>query len=717
MPLDIISAVARLFRAGLGRNPEPDAIAYFGHLLRSGSRFEDVAHLIAGSGEFRALHGPEDVCDEAYARFLFQNGLDRDPDVQGIAAIVGAPNRGAGLIIVAASDEAAEGVDLLRVFYPDGISPSDDFGYRLWLGHYGTPGPADLLAMREHAATTLRDGPLLSLLMIAPDSRADLLSETIESLDRQIYGRWTLTVACPAGLPAAVRLVLDEAAARLPAISSLDVPAGQSTGQVWQAALAASDGGFVGFLNAGDRLAPDALYQFADTIAAGEELALLYCDEDSLNARGERCRPRFKSGWSQDLLYAGDCIGQLALIARSRLEAVGGIRADAGSFAQYDLLLRVTEGLFPGAVAHIPAVLFHKGRLPGQPLAFPALRTTQAHPEMRKTVLRHLGEARPGLDLTDAYVGGNVWPCLRYPLPDAPRVTVLIPTKDNPELLEACLAGLLEQTSYPRLDVLIADNGSKEEETLALLRRLETDSRVRVLRMADPFNWSRLNNRLAAETDSELLLFLNDDIEIESPDWLDEMVRHAIRPGVGVVGARLLYADGTLQHGGIALDENGATHILRSAREEESGYLGQIALPRAVGAVTGACLMVRRAVFEQAGGFDESFPITCNDVDFCLRVRQLGLQVVWTPHAVLTHLDGATRGRDEAPSRILASCYDMGRLLDRWEPVMTADPFLNANLEATDYDLILAMPPRRAPHRSATGWPRPSSPPAGSAIA
>ncbi len=538
--------------------------------------------------------------------------------------------------------------------------------------------------------------PHISLLMVAALMRPDLLEETVQSLAAGLYPHWELCIACLHNLPPMVRSTLARVSETVPGIRLVETTPETGIGDLWSAALAAAHGDVVAFLDPGDRLAETALYEIAAALDGHPELDLLYSDEDSVDANGERSDPLFKPGWSPDALLAGDVVGQIAVMRRTRVLAVGGIRGDTGAQARYDLLLRVTHDLPARSIAHVSGVLFHRGRQPGRKLPFPRSRNTASHPDVVRAVARHLRETGRGVAVEDVYIGGDVWPRVSYPLPARlPRVSVLIPTCDQPKLLETCLAGLLERTDYPDIEILIADNASETAATLELLRRLRRDSRVRVERIDIAFNWSALNNRLTALATGEVLVLMNDDVDVIGTDWLIEMVRQITRPEVGIVGARLLYPDGTLQHGGVVLSEMAATHVLRSAREEEAGYLGQLALTRDLSAVTGACLAIRRELLAALGGLDESFDLTCNDVDLCLRARAAGWRVVWTPHAVLAHVDGATRGRDKTLAQLTRFWRDLRRLHDRWEDAMDFDPFLNANLLATDHDLVLAGKPRR----------------------
>lgn len=694
-PAEKVADIVQLFRAGLGRRPELSAITHFATLLENGATFRDVAHAIAGSAEFRQLHGAEDVCDREYVTFLYRNGLGREPDPQGEANLLSAPNRGDALVVVAGSDEARTRTDLFGLLYPDGASPQDDLAYRAWLLRYDRISTTERLTIGRHIDNGMKSRTRFSLLIQVNHHRIDLFEETVASLENQIYPEWTLIAVYPDDLQAGTQQCLQKVIKRVPGIVGVEVPSYMGVEERWQRAMMKADGTFFGFLEPGDQLAATALYEFAVAVEDKPGLALIYCDEDRLGSDGQRCAACFKTAWSPELIYAGDVVGQLAMFRKDVALAAGGIREDVGAFTRYDLVLRITEGLESSRICHLSRVLFHRGRMPGLPLTFPLVRTTAQHPEIRRVALRHLQNSRPGCTLEDVYIGGNVWPRFVAPLPaDVPLVSIIIPTKNKDTLLARCVSSLLNVTDYPRFEVLLADNGSTRPEMLELLRRLDRDDRVSVTRIAEPFNWSAINNRMARQARGDLLLFLNDDTEILEADWLTEMVRQISQDKVGVVGARLFYADETIQHAGMVMTPKGAKHILRGAHDDNPGYLGQLVLARDLMAVTGACMLVSRTVFTELGGFDESFPLTCNDVEFCLRVRQRGLRVMWTPHASLMHVDGGTRGRDYSPRNILDACMDVGRLLQKWEKVMTQDPFLNDNLLATDHDLILATPPR-----------------------
>ena len=535
-----VSDVVRLFRGGLGRNPEGAALNSFLTLIEQGARFYDLAHAVAGSPEFRERHGDADICTRKFVQFLFRNSLDRPPALSEEDTVLRAPTRGDALEMVAGSVEARDNIDLLGILFPDGVPLQNDLAYRLWLQRYGRLARADREAISRSIDDGLSRRPSFSLLLLAQNHRADLLVETAASLEQQIYPDWTLSIAYASDAPASVRSAVAALTRRVPGISAVELSSHFSQGERWQKVIDASVGEFCAFLYPGDLLAPDALYRFAAAIVASPHSDLLYCDEDTLDSNGDRSDPHFKSGWHRDLLYAGDLIGQLAMFRRERVLRVGGVRHDSGEFTRYELMLRFCEALPPGNVRHIPRILYHRGRGPGREPGFPAVRATAQHPSLLGTVERHLSETHPGIEMRSVYVGGAVWPRVVYPMPDKPpTVSIVIPTRDQAAMLETCVRGILEGTDYPALEILIADNESGDVETFETMRRLARDPRVQVIQQPGPFNWSAINNRMAARSGCELLLFLNNDIEVLDRDWLAELVRQVQQPDVGVVGARL----------------------------------------------------------------------------------------------------------------------------------------------------------------------------------
>ena len=422
------------------------------------------------------------------------------------------------------------------------------------------------------------------------------------------------------------------------------------------------DADLVCVLDPRDTLAPEALRIAAGFAARYPHADVIYADEDWLEG-GRRVRPFFKPDWDEELQRCRDLLGPFTFLraALVREAAPGG-----GAARLHGLASQVAAAARPGSIRHIPAVLCHRGAPP--PSADALCRAAEAQ-------LRREGVTAAATPMA----GGRR---VAYGLPQpAPLVSVIVPTRDHAELLSVCADAVLRGTDYPRLELLIVDNGSVEAEALALLDRLAGDGRVRVLRHPGRFNWSAMNNAAARVARGDVLLLLNNDIAALQPDWLSVLVSHAVQPDVGAVGAKLLYPDGRVQHAGITTDATGIPrHLLRYAPGDSAGPFGMLATARQVWAVTGACLALTRDAFFAVGGLNEALPVAYNDVDLCLRLTAHGYRIVWTPWAVVEHRELASRVPDHAPERRDQTREELDRLVRDWGRLALHDPFLNGNL-------------------------------------
>ena len=653
----------RLHRAALGRDPDAEGLAVLAAAWRRGVKLPELAHALAGTPEFAALHGPgtpDDLANPATAARIAAQALPaKDRAAPSLAAAMAGLSRSDVVAAIADAAPVRLRAPLLPGLFP-GVPPDDPVAYAFWVALHDTP-PAGL-------SLPPLQGPRVSLAMLAGDSEAEAALRTLASLQAGAYADWELCLSTRLH-SAWPRRALERAATEDPRLRLLPGPSGLDG---LNAALAARTGAAAGLLQPGDILPPAALHEAMQAWTAHSAPALLYSDEDQVGPDGARFAPRFKPGYSPDAHQAGIPIGQLALYASSLLDRLGGLRpGDGAGDPWHGLALQAAALAGPAAVLHVPAVLIHRAAPP-----------PPAQPRPPQPDLLHL-----------------------------PPVTVILPTRDRADLLAASTAGVLHGTDYPAVELLVVDNGSTDPAALALLDTLAATPYVRVLRRPGPFNFAALNNAAAQEAAGEVLVLLNNDTEMPDPAWLRELVRHAVRPDVGIVGARLLHRDGSLQHGGMVLGPAGrVAHVLRGAPRDAPGYEGQLAVPRDLSAVTAACLAIRREVWMQAGGMDEGLPVAWNDVDLCQRVRRAGLRVLWTPDAVLLHLEGATRGEDAAdPARQARFLADAARYRAAWGETADEDPFLNPNLFATDDALVLA-PPRRPRPWAAAAAPGPVAP-------
>ncbi|AWN38780.1 glycosyl transferase [Methylobacterium radiodurans] len=414
-------------------------------------------------------------------------------------------------------------------------------------------------------------------------------------------------------------------------------------------------------LEPGDVLAPDALASLGAHLGPA---SLVYADE--VGADG---LPRLKPDWSPDFALAAGYLGRPWLAARERLGRA--LDAPLGNPADLALRLDIAVAGGVGAVRHLQRVLARtEARLPeGTP--------------RRTALVRHLAEA--GSSATVAARDGV--PDLLWPLPEpAPLASIVIPSRDRLDLIAQVCRGVLHETAYPAIELIIVDNGSTDPAVLAHYDTLRADPRVTILSDPEPFNFSRLVNRGVAAASGPVVVLLNNDIAVLEPGWLDALVRQACRPDVGAVGAKLVYGDGRLQHAGVVVGLGGrAGHILRRRPGDTPGHLGQMRVAHEVSAVTAACLAVRRDLYAQVGGFDaETFPVDFNDVDFCLRLRREGLRVLWTPAARLAHLESVSRGPSVGAARTRFEA-EAARFAERWHAVIRHDPYYHPCLSLTTF--------------------------------
>ncbi|HEY1207328.1 MAG: glycosyltransferase [Bryobacteraceae bacterium] len=574
------------------------------------------------------------------------------------------------------------GAPLLRVaalVRPTGVTgPETDSGLVAYAGWIkGFERRDDSLMRLKFRA--FAQHPLVSVIVpVYRPTPADI-ERAIASVRAQSYSNWELCLADDGSDSPDISEILARAAAgdsriRVTALASLGGISAASN-----AALALAHGEYVALLDQDDELSPDALFYAVDAINHHPGAGFFYSDEDKLDAAGNRWAPFFKPDWSPDLLLSEDYCGHLLVARRDLVERAGGFRPEYDGAQDYDLILRLSE--LTAEVAHIPRVLYHWRTGAGSSAADPEAKPHAAEAE-RRAVEDHL--RRRGLSA--AVVAGCAPGRLRvrYPVPPGSRAAILIPSGGHVGALRTCLESLAAKTAYPDYEVFVIDN-SRGRRIERLVRSWEGGHAVRYLDWRGrPFNYSAMNNAAARECDAPLLVFLNDDVEIIEPGWLEALIELGARPEAGAIGARLLFPDGRIQHAGVALDilESGG-HVFRGLDGRGRYYFDFPDVIRNVSAVTAACMLVRAAAFEQVGGFDEAlFPVSFNDVDLCLRLRRLGLRNLYTPYALLRHHESLTR----APRNLTFDPAGYAALRARWQDLLDADPYYSPNLTRTSED-------------------------------
>jgi GT2 family glycosyltransferase len=566
--------------------------------------------------------------------------------------------------------------------------------YQDWIDAYDTLSDGDRGLMRHHA-DGLAHRPLISVLMPTHDAAEDWLRRAIESVRRQLYPHWELCIADDASTAPHVRRVLEEYRAL---DSRIKVVFRERHGYVAAAsntALSLASGEFVALLDQHDELAERALYLMAVDINAHPTADVLYSDEDKISAHGQRFQPYFKPDWNPDLFLAENLVTRLCVCRTSRVNEVGGFRSGHEGAQDWDLVMRVSERTSAAQIRHVPYVLYHWRAVPGSPALAMGEKGYASAAEYRSLAAQF---ERRGVRVEILPVAGLAWR-IRYPLPQPlPLVSVIIPTRDHVELLRRCVASLRERGAYPRLEIVIVDNRSSDRAALTYLCELAAEPDVTVVRHDAPFNYSALNNAGARHARGDVLVLLNNDVEAISPGWLEEMVSQACRPEIGAVGALLYYPNESIQHAGVVLGLGSAGIAAHAYAFRPRGYVGQSGralLTRNVSAVTAACLAVRRDVFEEVDGFDEThLSIAYNDLDLCLRIAGRGYRNLWTPYAELYHQESASRGGDDTPAKRARFRQEIEYMRKRWGAALRNDPAYNPNLSLDGESFTLAFPPR-----------------------
>jgi GT2 family glycosyltransferase len=524
------------------------------------------------------------------------------------------------------------------------------------------------------AANSFKYRPVISIIMPAYNSPAAYLSKAIESVLNQYYREWELCICDDASPEPHVRELLESYAARDPRIK---VHYSENNGGISAAsnrALEMATGQFIGFLDHDDELTPDALLEVVSTLQH-VEADLVYSDEDKLDTHGNRCDAFAKPAWSPDLLLSTMYTCHFSVYRKEIVDRIGGLREGFDGSQDYDLALRFTEQT--NRIVHVPKILYHWRKIEGS-----AAASYQAKPYAYDAAGKALNEA-----LRRRRIQAEVVPLptfgffrIKRQLAKPGRVSIIIPTRDKVDLLRRCIDSIEERTDYDDYEIIIVDNGSKRSETAEYLKRCGH----RVIRDDNPFNFSGLNNLGAANSEGDYLLLLNNDTEVISTEWLSALLEQAQRPEVGAVGAKLLYPDGSIQHAGVVLGIGGvAAHSHLSCAGDEGGYFNFPNIIRDYSAVTGACLMTRRALFDEMGGLNEvDLAESFNDVDYCLRLRRKGYLIVYTPFSILYHHESASRSK-------VVNDRENTYMLDKWGPEIARDPYYNPSLTRAAEDFSL----------------------------
>ncbi len=532
--------------------------------------------------------------------------------------------------------------------------------------------------------------PKISIIVPVWNTPKQFLTDMFESVLSQTYPNWELCIADGASTKKHVKEILDNYVKKDSRIKVKYLPENKGIAGNSNEALSLATGDYVALLDHDDLLAPFALFEVAKAINENPDEDFIYSDEDKISEDGtKRLDPHFKPDFAPDTLRSYNYIRHLSVIKKSLLDEVGWFKEGFDGSQDYDLILRATEKA--KKITHIPKILYHQ-RIHENSTGKNLNSKLYANESAKKALKDHLDRIRLKGHVRDGLFLGFYK--IDYAIDYDYKVSIIIPNKDHKEDLERCINSILAKSTYKNYEIIIVENNSTEEETFKYYENLKNNhGNIFVLEWKNAFNYSAVNNFAAKHAKGEILLFLNNDTEVISKNWLEEMIQYAQRKDVGAVGAKLYYPDDTVQHGGVILGIGGMVgHAHRFFPKNSPGHFGRLAIVQNLSAVTGACLMMRKEVFNEIDGFDESYPLAVSDVDICLKAIDKGYLVVWTPYAELYHHELKTRGYDDTPEKQLRSQKEIELFKSKWGKYLEkGDPYYNPNLTLDREDFSIKL--------------------------
>ena len=570
------------------------------------------------------------------------------------------------------------------------INPND---YAEWIKRFDSRTQSE----REHiknAIDAMEVKPIVSIIMPTYNTKIEWLEQAVNSVRTQLYENWELCIADDASTNESTRQFLAELADEDPRVKVVFREDNGHISEASNSALEISTGDWVALMDHDDLLPEHALYEVAKTINCHPDATLIYSDEDKIDEDGRRSEPYFKCDWNPDLFLSHNMISHLGVYRRELTLAIGGFRKGFEGSQDHDLALRYIEKIDQRSIVHIPKVLYH-WRMHSDSTAADVAAKPYAVVAGENAIQEHFDRCGISATVEGQLYGYRIF----YDLPQPePLVTLIIPTRNQLNLLQNCIESIQEKTLYSNFEILVVDNNSDDPDTLTYLELINKSPGIRVQRDTRPFNFAEINNSAVHDASGELVALVNNDIEVISSDWLGEMVSIACQPGVGAVGAKLLYPDETVQHAGVVLGLGGiGCHAFKNAPGDAPGYFGRARIVNTYSALTAACMVLRKSVFQEVGGLDgNNLAIAFNDVDFCLRLSEAGYRNVWTPHALLYHHESVSRGQDDSPEKRARFEKEVEYMKSRWGDLLQKDPAYSPNLTLHDTDFSFAWPPRNS---------------------
>lgn len=530
--------------------------------------------------------------------------------------------------------------------------------------------------------------PLVSILVPVYNVEKKWLTACIQSVLNQYYGKWELILVDDNSSEPHVKEIMEFYDKEDERIRCLYRKENGHISQATNDGLALAKGEFISLLDNDDTLAPFALYEIVKCINANSRAEIIYSDEDKIDTAGKRTSPFFKPDWSPDTLLSQNYICHLFTVKKSLIDKVGGLRSEYNGAQDYDLALRCTEQT--DQIYHIPKILYHWRMIQASTAENPESKL-YAFEAGRRALEDTLSRRGLAGKVSDGKAYGTY--IINYEVTGSPRVSILIPTKDNASDLKVCIESIRHRSGDVAYEIVVIDNNSEEIETFELFKYYENEmaGKFKVLAMPIPFNYSRLNNEAANIAQGDYLLMLNNDIEILTDNWLAIMLGYAQQKHIGAVGAKLYYPDNTIQHSGVVLGIGGvAGHSHKYYRRNEYGYFSRLIIPANYAAVTGACLLVSKEKFISVDGLNEvDLTVAFNDVDFCIKLIMAGYYNVCLPQVEAYHYESKSRGTEDTTEKQQRFLGEINYMKERWSDILDHDPFYSPNLTRDREDFTI----------------------------
>lgn len=568
---------------------------------------------------------------------------------------------------------------LSRLFGKESVAEG---GYEAWLARH----KVDKRTLRRQKHAAFAQKPLISIVIPLYCTPLPYLKELLESVRRQSYENWQLCLADGSPDDKAKEFIEKHYGREKRIVyRKLEENGGISVNTNEAVALAAGE--YLMLCDHDDTLEPDALYEIVKAINdTGADV--LYTDEDKVSMDGRHYfDPNFKPDFNLFRLRENNYICHIFVVKKSLTDETGLLRSEFDGAQDFDFILRCCEKA--QKITHIPKVLYHWRCHMDSTAADPSSKA-YAYEAGRKAVREHY--QRLGIDAKVEMTERPGWYRSHVKVQGNPLISVIIPNKDHTDDLELCLFSMTRKSTYRNYEILIVENNSEKEETFEYYRKLpDRYPKARVLTWEKEFNYSAINNFAAKEAKGEYLLFLNNDVEILTPDWMEEMLQNCQQENVAAVGAKLYYPDDTIQHAGVVLGLGGiAGHIMCRASKEDPGYFGRMISVQEISAVTAACMMVKKSDFDAVGGLDETFQVAFNDIDLCMKFRAAGKKIIFTPYAELYHYESKSRGLEDTPEKQFRFDKEVKRFQEKWaQQLEMGDPYYSPNLSVTEGDCSL----------------------------